>query len=326
MSEQMLDAERLMAADKKYPKGPPLEIAEYKPTEAALAALRDRFMGVIYEVATTEGMKAAKEARNEIRGYRTSLEKKRKELKEPALRRSKLIDEEAKLLTERIVALEQPIAIQIEAEEQRIDNERKAREDAETRRVQELLGRLNEIKLAPARVTGRPAASIEIVLASLTDRVIGPEFAEFQREAEGERVVAISMLTTMLAGAKAQEEEAAKVFAEREELERLRRERAELEAKQEADRKARIAAEEATARTERERLDREAAEERARLYKLAQEQLGSPEPSAIPSVIPAIADCYPVLLAAMHTLREIVLPGSAEAEIIENALRRVGEN
>ena len=309
----MIDAQRLLDASARTPSGPPLEIAEYKPTEAALAQLQDRFMGIVFDVTIPDGMKAAKEARNEIRSYRTALEKKRKELKDPALRRAKLIDEEAKLLTERIVALEQPIAQQIEAEEQRVENEKRAREEAEQRRVQEIIGWINDIKLAPARVTGRPAASIEVVLASLTDRVIGDDFAEFQREAEGERVIAIATLTTMLAGARAQEVEAQKIAEERAELARLQKEAKERAEKDEADRKARIAAEEEALKRQREELSRPPG------------VIGSQEPVCSPSPGAGTATPYGVLLSAMKKLQRICLPGSEEAAIVEQALAQVGE-
>ena len=304
-----------MNAQVQVEVGPALEIAEYSPTAAALTDLAARFKGVVYDVSVPDGMKAAKEARNEIRSYRTALEKKRKELKEPALRRAKLIDEEAKFLTERIVALEQPIAQQIEAEEQRVENEKRAREEAEQRRVQAIISRINDIKLAPARVTGRPAASIETVLASLTDRVIGDDFAEFQREAEGERVIAIATLTTMLAGARAQEVEAQRIAEERAELARLQKEAKERAEKDEAERRARITAEEEALKRQREELLRPPAVIEP-VY----------QPAAVSSAVdPGREEHFVILLTAMKKLQRICLPGSEEAEIVEQALAQVGE-
>lgn len=313
--------------------GPALEIAEYNPTAIALTDLAARFKGVVYDVTAPDGMKAAKEARNEIRSYRTALEKRRKELKEPALRRAKLIDEEAKLLTERIVALEQPIAQQIEAEEQRIENEKRAREEAEQRRVQQIIGWINDIKLAPARATSFQAGAMEEALLLLKRREIGPEFAEFQKEAEGERAIAIATLTTMLAGARAQEAEAQRIAEERAELARLQKEAKERAERDEAERKARIAAEE-KAHAERERLLRE----QEALIQLAQrpEVIGAQDPTYPPSAMfaPTVVEQrdslpegvrYGILLAAMKHLQRVCLPGSEEAEIVEQALAQVGE-
>lgn len=71
-------------------------IAEYTQTAAGLAELRQKHQGVVYDVTVPKEMKAAKEARAELRTLRTDLEKKRVEIKAPALERCRLIDEEAK--------------------------------------------------------------------------------------------------------------------------------------------------------------------------------------------------------------------------------------
>ena len=63
------------------------EITEYSPTETALAQLRETYAGATFEVTTTAGMKLAIAARAELRDYRINLEKMRKTIKEPALRR-----------------------------------------------------------------------------------------------------------------------------------------------------------------------------------------------------------------------------------------------
>ena len=76
----------------------PYQIVEYSSTAAALAELRSRYAAP-FDVATAKGMALAKEARAEVRGYRTALETLRKEIKAPALERCRLIDDEAKRIT-----------------------------------------------------------------------------------------------------------------------------------------------------------------------------------------------------------------------------------
>ncbi len=71
------------------------KIAEYSPTAAALAKLRQRFSNIAFDLSTTKGDKEARAARLELVRLRTSLEAKRKELKAPALERSRLIDDVA---------------------------------------------------------------------------------------------------------------------------------------------------------------------------------------------------------------------------------------
>ena len=105
-------------------------ISEYNQTEAALSLLSEKYAGATYEVNTTAGMQLAKAGRAEIRGYRTALEAKRKELKAPALERSRLIDAEAKRITAELVLLEDAIYAQIQAEEERKEAVKKAKAEA----------------------------------------------------------------------------------------------------------------------------------------------------------------------------------------------------
>ena len=111
------------------------KIAEYSPTAAALAELRQRFGNIAFDLTTTKGDKEARAASLELIRLRTSLEAKRKELKAPALERSRLIDDEAKRITGAILELETPIDQQIKAAEQKKEAERQAKVEAERQRV-----------------------------------------------------------------------------------------------------------------------------------------------------------------------------------------------
>ena len=84
-------------------------IAEYSPTAAALAELRQKYEQAVFDTSTIIGMAKAIAARRELREVRVNLEKLRKELKAPALERSRLIDAEAKTLTIQIEEMEVPI-------------------------------------------------------------------------------------------------------------------------------------------------------------------------------------------------------------------------
>src|SRR4030042_4718418 len=98
-------------------------IQEDSKTEAALAILRGKYAGVVYDVASLDGMKTDKEARAELRGYRVELERVRKDIKAPALKRCTEIDTEAKRITRELSALEDPIDSAIKSEEGRADRE-----------------------------------------------------------------------------------------------------------------------------------------------------------------------------------------------------------
>ena len=133
---------------------PATAIAEYSPTAAALADLRARYQNVVWDVTTTKGDKEARAARRELVTLRTTLEAKRKELKAPALERTRLIDAEAKSIEAQIRALEDPIDALISAEEQRRERERQVRIAAEQERVAGIQRRIERFASYAVRAMG----------------------------------------------------------------------------------------------------------------------------------------------------------------------------
>lgn len=266
------------------------QITEYSKTDAALADLASRFKGVVFEVATREGMSAAIKARAEVRGYRVELEKVRVEIKAPALERCRLIDSEAKRIKDALEALEVPIDQQIKLEETRKERERAEREAAEAARIQGIQDAIAAINAVPPGMVGKASGVVADALAKMRECTIDAQ--EFQGTADETLSRAIAALEQLHAGALAQEkaaaEEAARVKAEREELARLRAEseqrareeqariaeetrqraeaaaaaRAKIEAEERASRE-KIEAEQRAARAAREEEDRKARIERA---------------------------------------------------------------
>lgn len=261
-------------------------IAEYTETAAGLADLRQRHHGIVYDVTVPKEMRAAKEARAELRTLRTGLEKRRIEIKAPALERCRLIDAEAKRLTDEIRALEEPIDVQIKAEEARKQAEELARLEAERQRVEGIARAIEEIRNVPSALIGKPAVIVEGQLAKLRAQTLDPEFyAERFREAEDALAATIARVEQQLTAQREQEAEQRRIAAERAELERMRDEnerlRQEAEARAaseraEAERKAqeerdRLTVEE-RAREEAERAERQRQEEEARAAREAQER------------------------------------------------------
>lgn len=244
-------------------------IAEYTETAAALADLRSRHASVVYDVASPKQMKLAKEARAEIRGYRTALEKMRVEIKAPALERCRLIDSEAKRITAELLALEEPLDVQIKAEESRKQAEELARLEAERQRVEGIARAIEDIRNVPGTLIGKPAVILEGQLAKLRKQVLDAEFfAERMREAEDALAAAIAHVEQQLTAQREHEAEQKRIAQERAELERMRAENERLQREAEERRQAdeeRAAAERAEAEraTQAER-DRLAAEQRAR--------------------------------------------------------------
>lgn len=254
-------------------------IVEYSKTEAALSELREKYSRK-YDVATTAGMTEARQARAEIKKYRTNLEAMRKEIKAPALERCKLIDAEAARITAELEALESPIDETIKAEENRKEAERIAAEQA-------AVALQNQANLLAAQMRQRVTESVGRPSAFIADQIDGLIKSQLPDSVHKDelRTVAttvLGQLTSMRDATLRQEQESQRIAAERAELERLRalaaqedeqrKARAEAEAKAERakldaiEREAQRARDEADAkaRAERERQDREAAAARAK--------------------------------------------------------------
>src|SRR6185312_6114007 len=236
-------------------------IAEYSETAAALAGLRKKHEGVVFDVTVPKEMRAAKEARAELRTLRTGLEKKRVEIKAPALERCRLIDAEAKRITAELVALEEPIDVQIKAEEARAESERLAKLEAERLRVEAIQQKIQAIRDVPAGLVGKPSVVIAGQLANLQKTVLDEdELAEHYVTATDALTAAIARVQELLAAQHEHEDEQKRIAAEREELARIRAENERLQ----REAKERAAADRAEAdRSAQAERDRSAAEEAA---------------------------------------------------------------
>jgi colicin import membrane protein len=270
------------AATKMQDEVKPLTpIAEYNQTAAALADLQHRYKDVIFDVSTKDGMATAIKGRAEVRGYRVALEKKRVEIKAPALERARLIDSEAKRISAELSALEDPIDEVIVAEQNRKERERKEREEAEAARIAKIQENLTKLSETAGRYVGKPSAEIATVLETVKAHDVATWAEEFLPAASEAKGRAIATLEQLHAGALAQEQaaaaEARRIADERAELKRLRDEQAERDRTEQArvieeNRKREEAAAEARAKIEaEERASRERIEAQERAAKVARE-------------------------------------------------------
>lgn len=245
------------------------EIVEYSQTEQALAGLREKYKDVVFDVSTGKGMTAAKEARAELRGLRTTLEKKRQEIKAPALERCRMIDTEAKRITAELSKLEDPIDERIKAEEARKEEERLAKLEAERVRLQAINDKIDAIRALPGTLIGKPVVILQGQIAKLRAQPpFEEEFAELLGTAKDAHTAAIARIEEQLKAQQEHEAEAARIKAERAELERLRE--ADRLRREEDERKA-IEARAEQERLDQERREREEAEHRAKLEAEARE-------------------------------------------------------
>lgn len=127
-------------------------IVEYNITDAAIAELSNQYMTMKVNSATDDvGYKMVHYARMVVKGKRVEVEKKRKELKEDALRYGKAVDTEAK----RITALLEPIEDHLAAQEKIVDDEKaRLKSEAEAKEAARLQARIDRICSFGAQYNG----------------------------------------------------------------------------------------------------------------------------------------------------------------------------
>ncbi|MFY4037924.1 hypothetical protein ACOTJL_19440 [Achromobacter xylosoxidans] len=259
----------------------PAALAEFNPVQKGLAELRKELKGVQFDVTTTAGDKAARAARAKCVTIRTSAKKVYEEWNAPMLEKQRAMRALVTTITAEVEKIELPIDAQIKAEEQRKAEIRAAKEAAELARQQAIQSRINAISQYPVQAAGKSAADIAALLAAVAELPITTELYEHRAgEAMALQADTVAKLEQMHGAALAQEQETARLAAERAELERQRleqeaaaaaarkaederlaKERAELEEQQrrlQAERDAENARQEA-ARAEQARKDAEAA-------------------------------------------------------------------
>lgn len=239
-------------------------VVNYSRTEAALAELRQRHAGAVFDMTTTAGDKAARAARLELVTLRTALEKQRKAFKSPALEFGKKIDAEAARITAEIVALENPIDLQIKDAEEKKEAERAAKARAESDRINAHKANISAIR-AYAEFAAKPGMTSDRLATGITkldDIPIGPAYEEFEADANTAKSETLATMREFHAAAVQREADDAKREKERQELEQKRAEQAARQA--ELDRQAAEvkAQQEALARVKDEQ-DREDARRRA---------------------------------------------------------------
>lgn len=240
-------------------------IAEFDRVAAGIAALKEKYAGVVYDVTTTVGMAEAKAARLAVRQPRYDIERIRKSAKAPILSLGKELDGEAARITAEIEAIESPIDEQIKNEEARKEAERQTKIDAERNRLTALQSRLAGIRNIADGASLKTADEVAYLITTLEGTAIDESFAEFLAEAKTAHAVALDSLRTIHDSRIAFEQEQERLRAERIELERQRTEQAERDRVE----RERIAEEEAQAKIKR---DEEVARHTEQLRQQREEQ------------------------------------------------------
>ncbi|SIT25288.1 hypothetical protein [Achromobacter sp. MFA1 R4] len=259
----------------------PAALAEFNPVHKGLAELRKELAGVQFDVTTTAGDKAARAARSRCVTIRTSADAAYEGWNKPMLAKQREMRAILAKIKDEVKAIEEPIDAQIKAEEARKAEIKAAKEAAELARQQAIQERLDHIRAFATSAAGLPSAEIAAMRDTLAEFPLTTELYEHRAgEAMQLHAEVVAKLDQMHGAALAQEQEAARLAAERAELERQRqeqeaaaaaarkaederlaKERAELEEQQrrlQAEREAENARQEA-ARAEQARKDAEAA-------------------------------------------------------------------
>lgn len=212
---------------------PAVKVVEYTKIEAGIAELKKRHEGVVFDVTTTDGDKAARAARQECVKLRTTLEAKRKAIKAPALQRCRDIDDEAKRITKAIETVEGPIDAQIKAEETRKEAERIERERIETKKREKVSQAISDIAFVPVYAAGKSAEQIASLVSELCAKPLTEdEFGDRLGEAGIAKSAAIAKLEELHTAAVAHEDDQRRIAADREELARIQAEQAATQARQ----------------------------------------------------------------------------------------------
>jgi len=283
----------------------------YEQNEATLTAAVEQSRGLrIDGPEDRKGYAAVHAARMRLKGYRTSIEATRKDLKAGALEYGRRVDAEAKRLT----AIVEPTELELEAEQKRVDAEReRIKAEAEAARKAQLDERV--AAFTALGYTVAPSVVAELSEADYQDALAVAQ-AEHAAQRERERVEAEAKAREQAAAQAAIEaQRKADEEARRVERERLAAERAELErmraeqARQDEIRRAEQAAAQAKLDAERRALEEERAAIVAASAKAARAVAPEPEPAPL---FPEVSEAGPVSLDAVRA--EVLAECDAEDE------------
>lgn len=192
-----------------------VEVTEYSQTNAALAMLREKY-AVVPDANTEAGYALVKAGIKELTTLRTSLEAARKREKDPYLQAGKIIDAEAKRITDELVKLEDPMKAAKKDVDDRLERER-------AERVARLQVKVDAIKAMPAQVRGKSSAEIADMLDRVGEIDAMHDYYDLTKEAVAARQAALDELAQLLTDRlafEAAEEERKRVEAQNAELRR----------------------------------------------------------------------------------------------------------
>jgi len=197
-------------------------LALFTPLEADMTALAAKYRNVAYDMTTTKGAKAARDARLELReSGRFAIQRLRDQTKGQLNDCKTVIETEATRLIAIVEPAEVAIDKQIKAHEQKLADEKAAKEKAEAERVQKHTDAIATIAGYSDKARGLAVERIEAGIAYVRGiDVSAAVFEEFAERAAGEKAATIARLEQLAAdrrsadAAEAQRQENERVAAE----------------------------------------------------------------------------------------------------------------
>lgn len=217
-------------------------LSELDKVSAGLADLAERHpVDLVFDVTSAKGMREAVAHRAAWRDPRLATERARKAAKAPVLALGRDIDARAAWITEQLLLGEEPVDKQIKLEQERQETLRREEALKESARITAIQEALADIHMEAMSVIGKSSEVIQAKIDEMCERELDPNvFQESMAKAASALKSAMDKLEMALAAAKHNEAEAARVAAERAELEQLR---AAAKAHKEKDEAARMEAE-----------------------------------------------------------------------------------
>jgi hypothetical protein len=152
-----------------------VDVEVFNQTDAALSVLTEKYSS-IPDVNTKDGYEFVKAGVKELTGYRTNLDAERKRIKQPYLEAGRIIDAEAKRITEKLVVLEDPM----KAEKKKVDDQKKRQEEERLTRLAE---KVQAIRDMTTKARNQPSTEIAKMIDEVDAIDTKRDYYDLTREA-----------------------------------------------------------------------------------------------------------------------------------------------
>lgn len=180
-------------------------LALFSPHEATMKALAAKYRDVAFDLSTPKGLKAAKDARLELREQgRFAIQRLRDKTKDQLNDCKKVVESEATRLIALVEPVENAVHQQITAHEEKLAAEKAERDRIEAERKQKHLDAIAVIASYVDKAQGLPVERVEAGIAYVQAIDVSAEvFEEFAARAAEQKQVTIERLQKMVAELKA---------------------------------------------------------------------------------------------------------------------------